>query len=139
MAIYLLDTTTITHIQYNHPRVLAALTAHALDTISISSVNMEEMLGGWIRRIPQSRTPRDEAIASVLLTESVIFLAGFSLVPITDVAINRYETLRRMKLNVGRNDLRLAACALELDAIVATNNIRDFGRVPGLKWVDWTK
>jgi len=139
MAIYLLDTTTITHIQYNHPRVLAALTAHAIDTIGISSVNVEEMLWGWIRRIPQSRTPRDEATASTLLTESVIFLAGFSLVPMTEVAVNRYETLRRMKLNVGRNDLRLAASALELGATVATNNIRDFARVPGLNWVDWTK
>ncbi len=44
-----------------------------------------------------------------------------------------------MKLNVGRNDLRLAALALELGAIVVTDNIRDFVRVPGLSWIDWTK
>jgi len=44
-----------------------------------------------------------------------------------------------MKLNVGRNDLRLAALALELNATVVTDNIRDFGRVPGLLWADWTK
>lgn len=53
--------------------------------------------------------------------------------------VARHETLRKMKLNVGRNDLRLAALALELGAIVVTDNVRDFGRVSGLRWVDWTK
>lgn len=58
---------------------------------------------------------------------------------VTGAAVARHETLRKMKLNVGRNDLRLAALALELDAIVVTDNVRDFGRVSGLRWVDWTK
>ena len=34
----------------------------------------------------------------------------------TDAAVARHDALRKMKLNVGRNDLRLAALALELDA-----------------------
>jgi len=36
-------------------------------------------------------------------------------------------------------DLKIAALALELDATVVTNNIRDFSRVPGLKVEDWSE
>lgn len=48
------------------------------------------------------------------------------------------QRLRRSKLNVGSQDLRIAALALELDATVATRNLRDFRRVPNLKFVDWS-
>ncbi len=43
-----------------------------------------------------------------------------------------------MKLNVGASDLRIAAIVLEHNATLVTRNLRDFGRVPGLKVVDWT-
>jgi len=48
----------------------------------------------------------------------------------TESAIARYDHLRKLKLNVGRNDLRLAALALELNATIVSDNIRDFIRVP---------
>jgi tRNA(fMet)-specific endonuclease VapC len=44
-----------------------------------------------------------------------------------------------MKLNVGSNDLRIAATALVRRATVVTANVRDFSRVPGLDIEDWTQ
>jgi predicted nucleic acid-binding protein len=35
-----------------------------------------------------------------------------------------------MKLNVGKNDLRIAAIAIVASAIVVTRNVLDFNRIP---------
>ena len=51
----------------------------------------------------------------------------------------RFETLKAMRLNVGANDLRIAAIALENDATVVTRNTRDFERVPGLRIENWAE
>ncbi len=56
----------------------------------------------------------------------------------TEQAIGRFEALRRMKLGVKANDLRIAAIAIENSAIVVTRNRKDFGRIPGLLIEDWS-
>jgi tRNA(fMet)-specific endonuclease VapC len=53
-------------------------------------------------------------------------------------AIVRFQSLLKLKLNIGRNDLRIGAIALETNAVVVTANTRDFGRIPGLVIEDWT-
>ncbi len=138
MALFLLDTTTITHLQRNHPKVTAALAAHATEVVAICSVNVEESLGGWFHLLRQARAPEEQAHIARLLTDGVAYLARFPLVPISEPAIHRYASLKKLKLNVGSDDLRLGAMALESAATVVTNNARDFGRIPGLAWVDWT-
>lgn len=143
MALFLHDTTSLTHLRNKHPLVSAAYAFHSQptsgDVVDVASVNVEEVVGGWLGLLQKARTPQDEANASQLLNDSVRFLGQFPLYSMTDTAVLRYHSLRKQKLNVGRNDLRLAALALELNATVVTDNIRDFGRVPGLKWVDWIK
>lgn len=109
------------------------------NVIAIASVNVEEVIGGWLSFLQRARTHQQQASGADRLNDSIRFLSRYTLVAITEAAVTRHEILRRMKLNVGRNDLRLAALALELGAIVVTDNIRDFVRVPGLSWIDWTK
>ncbi len=96
-------------------------------------------LRAGLNYLSRARIHADEVAGSRHLTRDVLLLASFPLIALTDGVVNCYDTLRRMKQNVGRNDLRLAALALELSAIVVTDNVRDFARVPGLQWVDWTK
>jgi tRNA(fMet)-specific endonuclease VapC len=44
-----------------------------------------------------------------------------------------------MKLNVGKNDLRIASIAQVNNAIVVKRNVRDFNRIPGLQIEDWSQ
>ena len=64
---------------------------------------------------------------------------GFTTVAIlqyTVAAITRFEGLKQLKLNIGKNDQRIAAIALEAGGVVVT---RDFRRVPGLACAeDWS-
>lgn len=42
-------------------------------------------------------------------------------------------------LIIGSNDLFIAAHAKSLDAVIVTNNTREFERIEDLKVEDWTK
>ena len=114
------------------------LTLHDQDLIAISIISVEEALGGWynLLRRPQQNA---QALAGVCLrlTQTVTFLGSLPLVTFDEAAIARFEPLRAMKLNVGHNDLRIAAIALQNNAVVVTRNVRDFERVPGLQIENW--
>lgn len=138
MALYILDTNTFTLFRRGHPRVTANLSAHAGDTVGLTSVNVEEVLTGWYARGRRAKTKAERAAASQLLADAVMLLGQFPVFPLTEPAIDRYDQLVRQKLNIGANDLRIASIALELGAVVVTNNVRDFGRVPGLVTEDWS-
>jgi tRNA(fMet)-specific endonuclease VapC len=60
-----------------------------------------------------------------------------SILAFTEAAIDRYEQLRKLKLGVKANDLRIAAIAIDKSAIVVTRNRVDFGRVPDLQIENW--
>jgi tRNA(fMet)-specific endonuclease VapC len=139
MAVYVLDTTTVTHLQRAHPRVLARVAAYAAtqQVIGTSTVTVEESVGGWLAELRRARTRVDAALASQGLADAVTILSRLQVFPTTEPALARFDQLVRLKLNVGRPDLKIAAVALELGATVVTDNRRDFARVPQLAVEDW--
>ena len=66
------------------------------------------------------------------------FYLTIQVLPYDAAAVAEFERLRRNKIRVGTQDLRIASIALSKNATVVTRNIRDFGRVPGLKIMDWS-
>jgi tRNA(fMet)-specific endonuclease VapC len=48
------------------------------------------------------------------------------------------QRLRRMKIRIGTQDLKIAAITFVHDATLLSGNLRDFRKVPGLKVEDWT-
>jgi tRNA(fMet)-specific endonuclease VapC len=140
MAAFLLDTTTLTYYKRKQAAVVAAIEAHFLGghQLGVRTVNVEETLGGWYNLLRKARTPAAEEYASILFADSIMLMARFVVHPTTVAALARFDALVKLRLNVGRSDLKIAAVALEPDATVVTNNARDFGRVPGLRRADWS-
>lgn len=60
-----------------------------------------------------------------------------------DDADRHYGTLRaaleRQGTPIGGNDMFIAAHALSLDAILVSDNVREFQRVPGLRVENWLR
>ena len=138
MAVYVLDTTTLTLLGRGHPRVASAVAAHAHDVVAVTAVNVEEVLGGWYTRLRAARTNAQKALNYDYLARVATLLGRFPVLAPTERALDEVDQLLRRRLNVGRMDLTIAAVALELGATVVTNNVRDFGRIPGLLIEDWT-
>lgn len=69
-------------------------------------------------------------------------MAG-GIAPMTAAALERYAVLRaELELagtRIGACDLWIAAQALAEDAVLVTDNTREFTRVPGLRLENWLK
>jgi tRNA(fMet)-specific endonuclease VapC len=138
VSLYVLDTDILSLFQRGHLVVCQRVAAHPLTDLAITVISVEEQLSGWYALL-RSVARRDEvALAYQSLAESVPFLARFRVVGYSEKAMDEFDRLASLKLNIRKMDLRIAAIALEHGAIVATRNLRDFQRVPGLATEDWT-
>ncbi len=138
MTLYLLDTDHVSLYQTGNPLVVRNVLTHLTDRLAISVITVGEQLTGWQRALHQARDDARRAEVyrrMALATES---LSGWHVLPFLLAAMGRHVALVRQRLNVGSNDLKIAATALENNAVVVTRNRRDFGRVAGLVCEDWS-
>jgi tRNA(fMet)-specific endonuclease VapC len=112
--------------------------ARQVHQVAVTAITIDESYSGWHARILKARKPDEVADAYAGLAQAAAVFGSFSIIPFPLPAIQRFALLRRQKLNVGGNDLRIAAIALEAGAVVVTHNLRDFNRVPGLACEDWS-
>jgi tRNA(fMet)-specific endonuclease VapC len=139
MNAHLLDTDMLSLFQMGHQAVCQHCAAAAPQSVSISVITIEEQFLGWYTRSRQAKTDAELAQASESMAAFARFIRQLPILAFTVPAIQRYDQLKKMKLNVGKNDLRIAAIALEAGATVVTRNLRDFGRVPNLLLDDWSQ
>ncbi len=73
------------------------------------------------------------------ITES--FLAPFKIVPFDSRCAIEYAKVRSFLegngMKIGANDMLIAATVLANGAVLATNNIKEFQRIPGLTCESW--
>jgi len=139
MSLYVLDTDTFQLFQDDHPLVIAHVQAVAPNDRAISVVTVEEQLSGWYAQLRQAKQPERLLWAYRRLAATARFLSRVQIVDFDESALQRYEELKKSKLKIGTNDLRIAASVLARNAILVTRNVRDFQQVAGLPIEDWSK
>jgi len=138
MTLYVLDTDIFSLYRTGHPVVHRHVLAHAPANLAISVISVEEQLSGWYTALRQTKKSDQLARVYQYLADSVRALGAWQILSFPVPAILRFEQLKRLKLNIGKMDLRIAAIVLENSAILVTRNKRDFQHIPGLVIEDWT-
>lgn len=132
MTIWILDTNICIYvIKQKPPRVLERFRQTQISQLGISSITLSELMYGAAK----SARPAQNRLA---LSQ---FVAPLEIVPYDDAAAQHYGELRacleRTGTPIGSMDMLIAAHALALNAILVTNNLREFERVPGLSCENW--
>jgi tRNA(fMet)-specific endonuclease VapC len=138
MAGFILDTDILSLYQHGHSKVAWAVDAHPIKSVGIKVISVEEQVIGWLNAVRQTKRPDRRARAYQGLADAVTSWERFEIVAYSEPSMLHYDHLRKMKMRIGGNDLRIAAIALEAGATVVTKNHVDFARIPGLNIVDWS-
>ncbi|MDP1651794.1 MAG: type II toxin-antitoxin system VapC family toxin [Rhodocyclaceae bacterium] len=127
----LLDTNICIYIiNFKPPEVLARFHQYPLGEIGLSSVVAAELAYG----VAKSGSLRNRQALEM-------FLAPLEIMPFDASAVWAYGELRadleRRGQSIGSLDTMIAAHALGLNAVLVTNNMREFSRVKGLQLQNW--
>jgi tRNA(fMet)-specific endonuclease VapC len=129
--LYLLDTNICIYIiNRRPPGVFDRFAGLQIGQVAISSITGAELTYG----VEKSRSSRNRQALDK-------FLAPLDVLPFDEAAMRRYGGLRSaLELQgtpIGPMDQLIAAHALALDAVLVSNNLREFERVPGLRLENW--
>lgn len=130
---YLLDTNICIYIINNRPaHVLQRFHQERIGNIGISSITASELTYGVIK----SGSERNRLALEM-------FLAPLEIYPFDESVIWHYGEVRanleKQGKPIGALDTMIAAHALALNTILVTNNTREFSRVEGLHYENWTQ
>jgi tRNA(fMet)-specific endonuclease VapC len=131
--VYMLDTCICSYILKKRPQsVQARFAGLEPDALCISAVTLAELYYG------AARHPKGEAIRK----EIDDFTARLSIASWDETAADHYGTIRtvleKKGTPIGAMDMLIAAHARSIKAVLVTNDLRHFTRVPGLKVEDWS-
>ncbi len=128
---YLLDTNILIALTKSRPALVEKLARIPARQIILSSVVVAEIEYGIAK---SQRQAHNRTVFDALL-------AGFPVLPFDQTAAAQYGPIRaeleRQGGLIGPYDLMIAAHTLALDAVLVTDNVREFSRVAGLRLENW--
>ena len=134
MRRYMLDTDICIYLAKNrHPQVTARFERMRPEQLVMSAITYGELQFGANKISQRERTLSQ-------LARLIQYVPVESLSPAAAEAYGEIRALLEMQGSViGNNDLWIAAHAVTLNVTLATNNDREFDRIPGLTVENWTK
>ena len=107
------------------------------EELAITIVTAEEQMRGWLALIQRLRNPHDQVQAYERLHSLFGFYAEWPVLPWDSAAADVLVELRKRKIRVATMDLKIASIVLSRNDTLVTGNLRDFGRIPGLRVEHW--
>ncbi len=139
---FLLDTDHMSALEWGSgaagQRLLARLNPLPANAAATTIITFEEQTRGWLALLAQARSLTDQVDAYRRLKRLLDNYLKIEVLEFDAVAAAEFERLQRLRIRIGTMDLKIAAIALARDATVLTGNSKDFSRVPGLRFEDWT-
>jgi tRNA(fMet)-specific endonuclease VapC len=139
---YLIDTDHLSVLQRQtgvaYQNLLARISGCALSDFAISIVTVHEQFLGIHTYINQAKRLKDLIVGYEMFSDSLKDYLAFDVLEFDDEALQCFDALSRQKKQLAVMDARIASTAQSRGLIVLTRNSRDFAKVPGLKFEDWT-
>ncbi len=138
MLQFLFDTDHLTLFDHTDLSVWQHFVQQPANSFGISAVTVEEYLRGRLATLARHQNGPLQVQAYSRLVESLLLFQQFPLVAFDAACESRYQQLRKLRLRIGSQDLRIAAIALEHQIPLVTRNRRDFAQIPALRVEDWS-
>jgi tRNA(fMet)-specific endonuclease VapC len=100
-------------------------------------ITFEEHMRGWLAGIRRAREIVGQVRPYDQLINLVSFFQAWEMLRFDENAARRFGELRRQRIRIGTQDLKIASVAIEHNATLLSANVRDFERVPGLRVENW--
>jgi len=136
--LWILDTDTLTLFQNRNLRIVQRLKQINFEQVAVTTVTVEEQMRGWLDAIRQSSEPQRLVWGYLGLRRGIEFFNTIRILDFDQNVSESYKELKQAKIRVGTQDLRIAVITISNDATLVTRNLRDFSRIPNLKFEDWT-
>jgi tRNA(fMet)-specific endonuclease VapC len=140
MTLYILDTDHVSLWLQGNPLIYAKTTGTSLN-IAVTIVTVQELFNGWVVQINNPAQANNLIELYTRFSATVEFLRNIQVFNFDTAAdaqfqqlLNSHPALRKNRI---QKDVRIAAIALSVNAILVTRNQRDFSQVPNLTLENW--
>lgn len=139
MSLYLLDTDHASLLQRGNPYIAARIATLSYREVVVSTVTAEEQFRGRLNVIRRASSDEELVRGYSGLDTTIEFFKNIRTVGFDLDVARRYAELRKKRIRIGTQDLRIAATVLSIQGILVTRNQKDFAQVPGLAIEDWSR
>lgn len=138
MSLYILDTDHISLHQRGNEILRNRLLTISSHQMGITIISVEESLRGRLAQVRKAVKPDERLTSYHWLLKTFEYLCNFSIFKYDSNAEAHFQNLRKQKIRIGTQDLKIAAIVLGQNATLITRNCQDFERIPSLKIEDWS-
>jgi tRNA(fMet)-specific endonuclease VapC len=138
----ILDTDHVSLLQHPNSeeaqRLLNRLQASSDRDIVTTVVTVEEQMRGWLQVIARYRDLRQQLLYYDKLIDFIYFFGKWKILPLREHAVQVFQDMQKSSVRISSTDLKIASITLSHNATLLTRNARDFERVSGLRFENWT-